>query len=57
METPTLALVIGENAKTWSPVGNINEVVVSKDQLSLKDLPLEEVVKGFDLLIRKLQNN
>ncbi len=53
--TPTLALIIGENAKTWSPVGIINEVVVSKDRLSLSELQVEEVIKGFDSLMKKLQ--
>ncbi len=55
MGTPTLALIIGENAKTWSPVGNINEVVVSKDPLSLNVLPVDEVLNGFDSLLNKLQ--
>ncbi len=55
MGTPTLALIIGENAKTWSPIGNINEVAVSKDPLSLIELPIEEVVRGFDSLMKKLQ--
>jgi ADP-heptose:LPS heptosyltransferase len=56
MGTPTLALIIGENAKTWPPVGNISEVVVSKDPLSLNELPVDEVVNGFDSLIKKLQS-
>jgi len=51
---PTLALIIGENAKTWTSVGNINEVVVSKDPLSLNDLPVDEVINGFDSLMKKL---
>ena len=54
MGTPTLALIIGENYKTWSPVGNINEVIVSEDPLSLNELPVEKVVNGFDNLMKKL---
>ena len=54
MGTPTLALIIGENAKTWSPIGNINEVAVSKDPLNLKELSVEEVVNGFNSLMKKL---
>jgi ADP-heptose:LPS heptosyltransferase len=56
MGTPTLALIIGENIKTWSPLGNINEISVSPDALSLNDLAVEEVVKGFESLMKKLQD-
>lgn len=56
MGTPTLALIIGENIKTWSPLGNINEISISPDALSLNDLAVEEVVKGFESLMKKLQD-
>ena len=53
--TAVLAMIIGENQNTWSPIGNINEIVFSKDLLSLEKLSIGEVTAGLDLLIKKLR--
>jgi len=53
--TPVLAMIIGENKVVWTPIGNVNEVVYSEDQFSLKDLPVSNVITAFDNLILRLK--
>jgi ADP-heptose:LPS heptosyltransferase len=56
MGTPELVLMIGENLITWAPKGNPHQIVASKDPYNLEDLPVEDVLKGFDILMSKLPN-
>jgi ADP-heptose:LPS heptosyltransferase len=54
MGTPVLVLTIGENKTVWDPVGVTFEIVFSDDPFSLKTLPVEKVVKGFDQLMEQV---
>ncbi len=54
MGTPVLDLIIGENAITWRPVGVPHRLVVSRDPLSLREVPVSEVEAGLDDLIGEI---
>lgn len=54
MGTPVLDLMIGENVKTWAPVGVPNEIVSSRDPLSFREVPVDVVRKAFEKLLDKL---
>jgi ADP-heptose:LPS heptosyltransferase len=54
MGTPLLNLIIGENINKWAPYGIPNVMVVSEDPLSLKDLPVQKVVDGFERLLKMI---
>lgn len=54
MGIPILVLTIGENVKIWDPIGVTNQMVLSDDLYSLKTLPVEDVIKGFNQLMNKL---
>ena len=55
MGTPVLVLTIGENKTVWDPIGVTSKVVFSVDPFSLEELPVGEVRKGFDDLIRSIK--
>ena len=50
MGTPALNLMIGENVKTWAPIGVPHRIVASADPKNLAELPVEEVLKAFEEL-------
>ncbi|MEJ2050841.1 MAG: glycosyltransferase family 9 protein [Calditrichota bacterium] len=54
MGTPLLNLIIGENINKWAPYGIPHVMVVSEDPLSLKDLPVQKVVDGFERLLKMI---
>lgn len=56
MGTPVLDLIIGENAITWAPVGVPHRMVVSSDRLSLRELPVADVVRGMETLLEELHD-
>jgi ADP-heptose:LPS heptosyltransferase len=51
MGTHILNLMIGENIITWAPYGVKYKIVSSDDPLTLKELPVERVLQGFDELM------
>jgi ADP-heptose:LPS heptosyltransferase len=54
MSTPVLVLTIGENATVWDPIGVTHKIVFSDDPFSLETLPVEQVIDGFDYLMREI---
>jgi len=54
MGTPVLDLMIGENTKTWAPLGVPHQIVASKDPFDIKELPVEDVQIGFRKLLATL---
>ena len=54
MGTPVLNLMIGENVITWAPYGVKYKIVSSDDPLTLKELPVESVLQGFDELLEMI---
>ena len=53
--TPVLVMTIGENVKIWDPIGVIHEIVFSDDYFSLKSLPVDTVIEGFENLMQQLE--
>jgi ADP-heptose:LPS heptosyltransferase len=54
MGTPVLNLMIGENVLTWTPYGVKYKIVSSDDPLTLKELQVESVLKGFQELLEMI---
>ncbi len=54
MSTSVLNLMIGENVITWAPYGVKHKIVSSDDPLTLKELPVEKVLQGFDELMEMI---
>lgn len=53
--TPELGLMAEEKVPEWGPLSSPHTVVESKDPLSLKEIPVEDVAIGFDKLLKQLQ--
>jgi ADP-heptose:LPS heptosyltransferase len=53
--TPVLVMTIGENVKIWDPIGVIHEIIFSDDYFSLKSLPVDKVIAGFENLMQQLK--
>ena len=53
--TPVLVMTIGENVKIWDPLGVVHEIVFSDDYFSLKSLPVDKVIVGFENLMQRLK--
>ena len=56
MGTPIVDLMIGENIKIWDPIGVPNTIILSKDPFTLHQLPVDDVIKGFDKLIAQISS-
>ena len=54
--TPELGLMAEVKVPEWGPLSSPHVVVTSKDPTSLKGIPVENVVTGFDELIKQLTN-
>jgi ADP-heptose:LPS heptosyltransferase len=54
MGTPVLVLTIGENVTVWDPIGVPHEIVFSDDLYSLETLAVENVVNGFEKLMKDI---
>lgn len=54
MGTPIMNLMIGENIKIWDPIGVPNTIILSKDPFTLHQLPVEDVIEGFDKLFAQI---
>jgi len=52
MGTPILNLMIGENVITWAPYSVKYKIVSSDNLLTIKELPVERVLQGFDELLK-----
>lgn len=55
--TPELGLMAKVKVPEWGPLSTPNVVVTSKDPTSLKGIPVDNVVAGFNDLIVQLTNN
>ena len=52
--TPELGLMAEAKVPEWGPLSSPHIVVTSKDPKSLKGIPVDSVVAGFNELIRQL---
>jgi ADP-heptose:LPS heptosyltransferase len=52
---PVLGMTIGQSANVWEPYGVPYVIVTAADYYSLADLPVEQVLGGFDRLIKRIQ--
>jgi len=52
---PVLGMQIGQSANVWEPYGVPSIILTAADYYSLADLPVEQVLHGFDLLLKKIQ--
>lgn len=56
-DTPELGLMAEVKVPEWGPLSHPHTIVVSKDPFSLKGIPVEDVIEGFDKLIEKLKHS
>jgi ADP-heptose:LPS heptosyltransferase len=54
MGVPVLVMTIGQSKKVWDPVGVPYVTVMASDYYSLADLPVNDVLAGFDTLFKKI---